>query len=318
MATVASHTRSRGAIGGTANDKPIPPPSIELLFHPESDVEYQHFEGSAQHPFDYGATSFSRVNAWWLSDAALLSYWDADTAANIWARADLQFEVVVVDGAQCHIGWNDAFVLVAYRGTEPDEAQDLFDIARFGLVDWKFGGGSVHSGFLEAHSRIWGKVEQTLRRLNPTRRTIWFTGHSLGGALATLSMDRFATAAGVYTFGSPRVGNPRFSSFFNRRHRGRCFRYVNNRDVITHLPPALSPAGLYKHVDDSRVINADGSIASRWSLDLSTLALPWTGHGTGQAIAAAHRTLLLPGWLVDHTPRRYAVHVWNDYARNGA
>lgn len=313
MATVASQTRSPG----TTTQKPIPAPSIALLLQPESDANYQHFEDGEHNPFDHNAATFSRVNAWWLADAALLSYWDADPAAAIWKRAGLQFEFVGVEGAQCHIGWNDALVIVAFRGTQADDATDLFDIARFELEEWKFGGGSVHAGFLDAHSRIWTKVEQALRKLNPTRRTIWFTGHSLGGALATLSMDRFATAAGAYTIGSPRVGNPRFSSLFNQRHRGRCFRYINNRDVVTHLPPALSPSGLYKHINEPRVIDADGTISEAGPSLFGTLSMPWTRRGTRKAFTEARQTGVLPGWLVDHTPRRYAVHIWNDYARNG-
>ncbi len=38
-------------------------------------------------------------------------------------------------------------------------------------------------------------------------RRVWFTGHSLGGALATLAAGRYERAPEVYTFGAPRVGD---------------------------------------------------------------------------------------------------------------
>ena len=295
-----------------ARRKPIPPPSLELVFLPESDTEYVHFEDGDVVPFEPTATGFSRVNAWWLADAALLSYWDPGAAKAIWERAGLQFEFASAGGTQCHIAWNDSFVIVAFRGTQPDELHDLFDIARFKLTEWKFGGGEVHAGFLDAHNNIWPTVENTLRRLSPARRTIWFTGHSLGAALATLSMDRFVASAGLYTIGSPRVGNRRFSGLFNQRHAGRCYRYVNNRDVVTHLPPALSPAGVYNHVEERRFIDATGHISTAAPSLIDTLSLPWTPKGTRSAIETARRSLDLPSWLIDHTPRRYAVHLWNN------
>ena len=67
--------------------KPIPPPSIDLLLFPERDPHYVHFESGKDHPFDHSITGFSRVNAWWLADAALLAYWDEAPARTIWTRA---------------------------------------------------------------------------------------------------------------------------------------------------------------------------------------------------------------------------------------
>jgi len=310
-------TTAMGLLPHTAHLKQLPAPSSELLFFPERDSDYQHFENAEQYPFNYDARQFSRMNAWWLADAALLAYWDPAPARDIWRRAGLQFEFISVPGSQCHVGWSDRFVIVAFRGTQPDEMMDLFDISRIELAGWTYGGGAVHSGFLEAHGRIWPAVENLLRQLNPTRRTVWFTGHSLGGALATLSMDRFAASAGLYTIGSPRVGNHRFAALFDERHDGRCFRYVNNRDVVTHLPPAITPAGFYKHVDLRRFIDANGAISSASLSIIDMLSLPWTTGAVSQALERGRVDLPLPGWLIDHTPRRYAVHIWNDYATHG-
>jgi hypothetical protein len=261
-----------------------------------------HFEDGPSHPFDLNAQGFSRVNAWWLADAALLAYWDAASARPIWNKAGFTFEFVDVDGSQCHIGYNDTLVIVAFRGTQPDW-RDVFDIVRGRLVKWERG-GRVHHGFLSAHDRIWPEVTA---RLNDR----------LGAALAVLSMDRLDTATGFYTIGSPPVGNRRFATLFNRRHAGKCFRYVNHRDIVVHLPRMLSfLLGRYTHVKARRYINREGTISpARASIAdwLSCMASP----RKVPAVPTRGSLLPLPGFLVDHTPRRYAVHVWNDYARNG-
>jgi hypothetical protein len=62
------------------------------------------------------------------------------------------------------------------------------------------------------------------------------TGHSLGGALATIAAKRLTFKNGIsgcYTFGSPRVGNDLWISTI----RTPIYRVVNAADVVTMLPP---------------------------------------------------------------------------------
>src|SRR5262249_26994423 len=178
--------------------KPLPPPSLDLVVFPQSDTEYIHFEDAQDNPFDRRAEEFSPANAWWLADAALLSYWDEAAAQPIWSRAGLNFEFLSDAGVQCHMGSTDGLVIVAFRGIQP-EWRDLLDIAQVWHRDWDLG-GAVHDGFLKAHEQFWPRVEERLKRLDPTGGSTWFTGHSFGAALATLSMDRWP-ARGLYTIG---------------------------------------------------------------------------------------------------------------------
>src|SRR5262249_10320659 len=117
--------------------KQPPPPSLTLVFHPEQDREYVHFEATLTGkpsqpavtalPFDVAAAgTFSFVNAWWLADAALLSYWDRDEAKKRFrAGAGLSAELIDNEGTQCYVAGNERFTIVSFRGTQPDELIDV-------------------------------------------------------------------------------------------------------------------------------------------------------------------------------------------------
>jgi pimeloyl-ACP methyl ester carboxylesterase len=73
---------------------------------------------------------------------------------------------------------------------------------------------------------------------------IVFVGHSLGGALATLAAVDFQDRYGygdrisIYTFGSPRVGNPGWARYVDSLPFGnRMYRIVHRGDPVAHLPP---------------------------------------------------------------------------------
>ena len=45
----------------------------------------------------------------------------------------------------------------------------------------------------------------------------------------------------VYTYGQPRVGDPEFSAAYDDALKGVTFRYVNDLDIVPHVPPARMP-----------------------------------------------------------------------------
>lgn len=300
--------------------KPLPPPSVELLLHPERDDAYQFFENATAHPF-MPAAHFARVNAWWLADAALLAYSDERKMREVYDKAELKSEFLAVESTQCHLAWRDGFVIVAFRGTQPGEWQDILDDSRFKQDSWPT--GRVHIGFKKAFTRVKDSLRERLKDLR-VGRTIWFTGHSLGAALATLAADALDTEGDsrVYTFGSPRVGNRAFASAFTSRFEHRAFRYVNDTDVVARVPPPLwlLPPLLYSHVDLLRFIAADGVISPRGLSIRAFLAkLRRDAKGVLEILDALEKgSLAIPDFLVDHTPRRYAVQVWNDLVGESA
>ncbi|KAK6024114.1 triacylglycerol lipase [Ostertagia ostertagi] len=77
-------------------------------------------------------------------------------------------------------------------------------------------GGSVQHYFYVALQSIWRELYAVVRKLRKTypQHRILFTGHSLGGALASLASTMFAhrhpsvaDRIHLITFGQPRVGN---------------------------------------------------------------------------------------------------------------
>src|SRR4051812_1024027 len=105
--------------------RPRPTPEITLVFHPQRDASYVHFADGQSHPFDAKATQLSRRNAWWLAEAALLSYWAPDEALARYRRAGFEAAPVFDGTTQTYVAWNEDAVLVTFRGTEPGEPGDL-------------------------------------------------------------------------------------------------------------------------------------------------------------------------------------------------
>ncbi len=257
----------------------LPPPRLSLLTQPASEP-YAHFREHADAPFEPLAQGFSRANAWWLAEAALLAYWpEAHVRATVQA---LGFTCTWIrdQNTEGFVMTDTAVTMVAFRGTESTSPLDVLDDVRLGLEPWP-AGGTVHAGFRVAAERVWAQV---VARVGASPVPVFFTGHSLGAAVATLVADRISAEfpdvpfGGLYTFGSPLVGDRAFVDGFNRRHQGRSFRVVNDRDGVTRVPP---PQLGYRHVNDERFLG---------------------DHDV---------TGLLPEALVDHTPSRYTVLAWN-------
>ncbi|HSU67742.1 MAG TPA: lipase family protein, partial [Tepidisphaeraceae bacterium] len=118
---------------------------------------------------------------------------------------------------------------------------------------------------------LWPLISAKLPHTSSAR--VWVTGHSLGGAMATLAALRLATEGldvrGVYTFGSPRVGNDEFYAKYSVPH----YRLVNNNDVVPHVPLETTLVGLrlftYKHVGTLEYLDRNGLLGggmSNWDV----------------------------------------------------
>jgi hypothetical protein len=133
--------------------------------------------------------------------------------------------------------------IVAFRGTDAKDPTDLFDDANLLQMDWRRG-GRVHDGFSHALSHV---VDELLEALRAVGGPMYYTGHSLGAAMATL-LASLRKPDWLYTIGSPRVGDRDFVKTLTGVNASR---YVDCCDLVTRLPPPEVPGfGSYEHYGD--------------------------------------------------------------------
>ena len=218
--------------------------------------------------FDAQTTRYNGENALVLADCARLVYKPEDDI-----RAALQGEwkfknFTFFSGAstQAVIAGNDAIIIVAFRGTEIMKIADIKADIKVRLEETGIAKipGKVHAGFLDALNEVWDDMRAVLKRFQDKQQTVWFCGHSLGGALACLAAAKYVgneggRINGVYTIGQPRVGNSKFAGQYDNVVGGNCFRFVNNNDVVPQLP-FWGPALKYTHIGKLIYFDSDGTL----------------------------------------------------------
>ena len=93
------------------------------------------------------------------------------------------------DGAQAYRFMNTKDIVIACRGTEPTEWNDIAaDLKAIPVMAETV--SRVHQGFKEEVDELWPMVLEDLQRTVNQEKTIWFCGHSLGAAMATIMASR--------------------------------------------------------------------------------------------------------------------------------
>jgi len=223
-------------------------------------------------PFDPTSGAYSPSNALWLAELSRLVYrHDQEennpppqpTQTSFLEKVGCirrQFFYSQDTGAQAILAEFDGaipYAVLVFRGTE-QEPKDFITDLTLGKLRQREGKADVHEGFRSALDSVWDEIEPALQQLDCP---VYFTGHSLGAALATLAAARHTPAA-LYTFGSPRVGDADFvASLQGIAHI--IHRVVDGKDGVAHLPPeALG----FQHVGTLHTLTeptAKNSIASR-------------------------------------------------------
>lgn len=145
----------------------------------------------------------------------------------------------------CLVGSNADGIIVAFRGTippgDPDSLPDW--VSDFFAEPTTCGAlpGLVHCGFCHDIHSIIEPIINAVNALGPAGKKVYVTGHSKGGALASLAAY-LLHAAGinvqqVVTFASPRTGDPAFQAGYQKVIPNQ-IRYENYGDLVPLVPPS--------------------------------------------------------------------------------
>lgn len=179
-----------------------------------------------------------------------------------------------------HANTDAKALVVAFRGTETSSFKDLISDFRFmtSKLQWRTGNECklqmtpiaqtptirFHDGFKRCYDSIWETVMELVYDITKWNAdwTICVTGHSLGGAVATLCAFEFANRRNddgrsprviMMNFGAPRVGNKEFVRVYGETMK-ESFRVINQLDIIHRIPFFLN------HVNKPVEFDEEGNV----------------------------------------------------------
>lgn len=138
-------------------------------------------------------------------------------------------------------------IVIAFRGSS--SIRNFIADVNFEYVDFICSGCKAHAGFATAWYEPRTAILAALKTATaqyPTYKIV-ITGHSLGGAVATLAaadLRNQGYAVDLFTYGSPRTGNAAFATWVTGQS-GITARVTHVNDPVPRLPPMLI-AG-YRH-----------------------------------------------------------------------
>jgi hypothetical protein len=172
---------------------------------------------------------------------------------------------------------DDHTVLIAFRGT--DDSKDW--LVNADATPQPVRHGIIHRGFYQGMKSLYPEMVAASADHGVERKHLWITGHSLGGALAVaFAYESLAEGrvrpAGVVTFGQPLLADTALGSYVADQLGGNYVRFVNERDVVTRVPPGYVHFGKLVWFHDGK-------------LELDTQAM--LSDAAGRTMAQAHPEL---------------------------
>jgi hypothetical protein len=216
--------------------------SWDSVFNPGKATDF--FQENALQPFQENNCRFNNTNAWWLSEFSRLIYARGNRAAGDTCQTTARNRFLHRVGFEERWFYNGRYVqcaiirplpelkksysILVFRGTRRGFSNWMF-ILNFFLSRWPTG-GRVHHGFKNVMLQAWEEIQP---QLDSFSGPCFYTGHSLGGALAVLAATLKKPQA-VYTFGAPRLADAVFLQ--SARHL-QIYRLVNSKDIVASVPP---------------------------------------------------------------------------------
>lgn len=167
--------------------------------------------------------------------------------------------------AQAAVVEHTNYLALVFRGT--DEPADWMDNINAFPEQALF--GAFHRGFLHSVQDIWDPLFARYSDLNRKKpRALFVTGHSLGGAMATVASSMLIQEdeafTSTYTFGQPRAITRETGRVYNVEAKSKTFRFQNNNDIVTRAPARImgyTHVGTFLYISQQRQIQQD---PGRW------------------------------------------------------
>jgi hypothetical protein len=249
--------------------------------------------------FNANDIGYNRGNARWLAEFSRLMYVrDAGARQPFLPQGITEVGLGGTAPTEVAIFRAPGFDVLAFRGTQLDSPKGFLEDLHTDVSlpiprPWPHAGRVLESIGREL-IRVWPQIEERLLDL-PDPQPLFFTGHSLGGAMATLAsaVSRKRLPRATYTFAAPRVGDATFVASIKPVP---LHRVENARDPIPMVPrlPGWVPAGT------RQMFKAKG-----------VLPKIFTSTFLGRGLAAAARAAgdLTGISLLDHDPAVYVRNV---------
>jgi triacylglycerol lipase len=258
------------------------------------------FNATRDVAFDPNDARYNRRNARWLAEFSRLMYVRDAGARRPFLPPGITEEVLQgTDRTEVAIFRASGFDVLAFRGTQLDSLNGFLTdvLTDTGLpipLPWPPYAGRVHGSVGHELIRVWPQIETKLLDL-PHPQPLFFTGHSLGGAMATLAsaVSRKRIPRATYTFGAPRVGDAAFVASIQPVP---LHRVENAHDPIPMVPRLLDwvPAGTLQ------MFKAKGVLPNIFTSKLLGRALDKAARTVGDFTEIS---------LLDHDPAVYLRNV---------
>lgn len=137
---------------------------------------------------------------------------------------------------QGYVWREDKSLFMTFRGTlNKNDMMANLDVRTHKLKD----GIKIHQGFFNQFMSVESSIKDCID-MNSDVTDVYITGHSLGGSLSHIASAYFAElypqmAFTCHSFGSPKVGNDKFTEWFYT-HVKNHVRVVNKMDPVTTFP----------------------------------------------------------------------------------
>lgn len=202
--------------------------------------------------------AFSWRTAHSLAVASRLSYRDVDAIGRVvrevWGFPEYRYLESGED--QGFLAADDRVVVVVFRGT--DSVTDWLSNLSVSPTQQEY--GRVHGGFRDGYRAVHDQLLAALGEVNPHGLLpVMLAGHSRGAAIAAVAcveLASHAVLAGCYTYGQPRVGDETMRANVDAAIRGRFYRFVNDADLVTRVPPG------YVHTGQPIRFDGDGNVVA--------------------------------------------------------